>query len=180
MPVLELVKHDHPILRQKLDPFDFSNMPRNPNDIARDLADTMLGRGGIGLASNQVGMPYRAFVLWSSPIIPAFNPRITDYSTETVLLEEACLSFPGLTVTVRRPRSIRARYQLPNGEVVVRRYEGMTARAFQHELDHLDGKMFFASASRAKLEAAIRRANKAGHRYTFADLMGKKKFSEAV
>lgn len=180
MAVLELVSWDDPILREKIEPYDFSKSDQDPVQLARDLAETMLSRGGVGLAANQAGLRHRAFVLWGSPIIPVFNPRLTDASTDTVLLEEACLSFPGLTVTVRRPKAIRVRFQVPNGQVITRRFEGMTARAFQHEMDHLDGVLFFADASRPKLDAAIRKAKKSGYPYSYSELMGKRKHAEAV
>lgn len=173
--MLELVPSDHPLLRQRLAPFDFSTAPVDPAAMAGELADLLLRSGGVGLAANQAGLAHRFFVMWASPVLHVFNPRVTDSSTETVLLEEACLSFPHLTVTVRRPRAVRVRFQLSTGEFVVRRFEGMTARVFQHEMDHLDGKLFFERASRPKLEAAVRRAKKAGVAYTMQDLLGKKK-----
>lgn len=167
---LELVPPDHPLLRQKLEPFDFAS-GIDVAQLVRDLSDVMLTRGGVGLAANQVGLPHRVFTVWSSPVVAVFNPVITDSSTETVLLEEACLSFPGLVVSVKRPRAIRVRYQTVTGEYVARRFEGMTARTFQHELEHLDGQVFFARASRPKLEAAIKRARKGGHEYTMSGLL---------
>lgn len=180
MAVLELVPWDDPILREKIAPYDFSKSGHEDAiQLYRDLGETMLSKGGVGLAATQVGARVRAFVLWGSPIIPVFNPRITDASTDTVLLEEACLSFPGLVVTVRRPKAIRVRFQVPTGATMTRRFEGMTARAFQHEMDHLDGKLFFADASRPKLDAAIRKAKKAGHPYSYSELLGKKKHAEA-
>lgn len=170
---MQLVEPTHPVLRAKAEPFDFGKS--DATALARDMADLMLRGGGVGLAAPQVGLPYRVAVIWSHPVLPMFNPVITSTSEAHVLLEEACLSFPGLTLAVKRPKSVRVRFQLPSGEWIVRRFEGLTARVVQHEVDHLDGKLFFERASRAKLDAAIRRARKHGHDYTYAQLMGKRK-----
>jgi len=167
---LELVPWDHALLRTKLDPFDFTSDVDVPA-LVRDMSDVMIQRGGAGLAANQLGLPHRMFVIWSSPAVAIFNPTITDSSTETVLLEEACLSFPHLAITVRRPRAVRVRYQTAAGEMVVRRFEGLTARVFQHEFDHINGELFFRNAGRPKLEAAIKRAKKHGVNYTLSGLM---------
>lgn len=125
-----------------MDLFDFSNPPINPIDLARDLAECMLEYDGIGLAANQLGLPLRVFAIKSNPILVCFNPRIVDKTTETVKLEEGCLTFPKLLLKIERPKSIKCRYTLPNGLTETHTYTGMTARIFQHELDHLDGILF--------------------------------------
>lgn len=93
-------------------------------------------------------------------VIGVFNPRIVDTSEETVLLDEGCLSFPGLFVKIRRPKKIRARYTLPNGETVTQVFDGMTARIFQHELDHLDGVVYYTRANPIHLEKGKKLAKK--------------------
>lgn len=137
--ILQLVDSDDPILRQEIEPFDFSNPPVNPLDLVTDLAETMLANNGIGLSANQVGLPYCVFVMLADELIPCFNPRIIDVSQETIVMEEGCLSYPGLFVKVKRPRRIKVRFTEPNGETVTRVFDGMTARVFQHELSHLNG-----------------------------------------
>lgn len=158
--ILNLVAKDHPLLQTKLDTFDFDNPPTEPNQLARDLAETMLANNGIGLAANQCGLPYRVFVIKSNPILCCFNPRIVDVSTQEVYLEEGCLTFPGLFYKIKRPRKIKVRYTQPNGETVTQVYEGITARIFQHELDHLDGVLFSSRASLFHREQAERRVKK--------------------
>jgi peptide deformylase len=120
----------------------------------------MLASNGIGLSANQCGLPYRVFVMLGTEIIPCFNPRIVDASSETVVMEEGCLSYPGMFVKVKRPLRIKVRYTEPNGETVTRVFEGMTARIFQHELDHLDGVNYQQRANKIHLEQARKKKNK--------------------
>ncbi len=153
----ELVDCNDPVLREPTPQFDFTNPPVDPLDLVSDLAETMLTNGGVGIAANQCGLPYRVFVMNAAELIPCFNPRIVDSSSEEIYLEEGCLSYPELFVKVKRPRRIKVRYTEPNGNVVTRVFEGMTARVFQHELDHLDGLAHINRASRIHLDQARKR-----------------------
>jgi peptide deformylase len=102
----------------------------------------------------------RAFVIGnpSDPdnIIGVFNPMIVDYSEETVVYEEGCVSYPGIFLKIKRPRSVRVRYRNWEGEANTIRFDGYTARVFQHEYDHLNGITFHSRASRYHLEQARR------------------------
>lgn len=167
--LMELVSFDHPLLRKKLRPFDFEGELK-ATDLATQMAEVMRRHQGVGLAANQVGVDARVFLMWGSPIMACFNPRIVDYSEESVLLDEACLSFPGIIMKVRRARAIRARFATPDGNTITRKFEGMTARVFQHELQHLDGEFFFAKSSRPKIEAALKRAARDGYQYPMSIL----------
>jgi peptide deformylase len=122
------------------------------------LRDTMVANKGVGLAAPQLGIMTRVFVIGnpSEPesVIGVFNPIIVDYDQETVSYEEGCLSYPGLFVKVKRPRAIRVRYRGWNGEAGTTRYEGYTARVFQHEYDHLNGITYQSRANRYHLEQA--------------------------
>ena len=152
--ILQLIDCNDPLLKQEMEPFDFSNPPVNPLDLVTDLAETMLVSNGIGLSANQCGLPYRVFVMLGQELIPCFNPRIVDMSQETVILEEGCLSYPDFFVKVKRPRRIKVRYAEPNGNIVTQVFDGMTARVFQHELDHLNGINYQQRANRYHLEQA--------------------------
>lgn len=145
--ILTLVKKDDPILKEKLNNFDFDNPPVDPSELAVNLAETMIANKGIGLAANQVGLPYRVFAVVGNPVMVCFNPKIVDTSSDEVLLEEGCLTFPGLFMKIKRPSMIRARYTMANGETVTNKFIGMTARVFQHELDHLDGILYTSRAN---------------------------------
>jgi peptide deformylase len=152
--IQELVDKNDSILKREMKPFDFSNPPVDPVVLYNDLAETMIENGGIGLSANQVGLPYRFFVMRSEEIIGCFNPKIVDFSSEQVILEEGCLSYPNLYVKIKRPKIIKVRYTLPNGETVTRKFDGITARCFQHELDHLNGIVYTKRANKIHLEQA--------------------------
>lgn len=155
-----LVDKYDPILKQKTERFNFSNPQCDPVELAHKLTQTMLHHNGIGLASPQIGLPYRAFALRTSPILVCFNPLVVDVSSETVELEEGCLSFPNLILKITRPSMIKARFTLPNGETKTEKFIGMTARAFLHETDHLDGILFTQKVSNIELAIARKKAQK--------------------
>ena len=152
--VRPLVDKNNDILYQKTERFDFTNPPIDPLELAHILAQTMIVNNGIGLAAPQVGLPHRAFVMMGKSIFCCFNPIVVDTSSEQIYLEEGCLTFPGLIVKVKRPKMIRARYTEPNGQTVTKKFIGMTARVFQHELDHLNGILFTQRANSYHLEKA--------------------------
>lgn len=153
--VLELIKHDHPILKRELEEFDFKNPPTDPVELANNLIETMKANRGIGLAANQCGLPYRVFVLWSETPFVCFNPRVVDASNETNMLEEGCLSYPHLFVKIKRPSIVKVRFQDAFGEMHTEKFVGMTARAFQHEVDHMNGIHYHARANRIHLDRAL-------------------------
>jgi peptide deformylase len=122
------------------------------------MVNLMHEKTGIGLAANQVGLPYRVFSLRASPEnLVCFNPRIVNSSNETTILEEGCLTYPGLWVKIKRPKEVRVRFQLPNGDTRTETFKGLTARAFQHEMDHLNGILFYNRANKYHREIAFKR-----------------------
>jgi peptide deformylase len=151
---LNLCEADHPLMSTVLEDFDFKNPPVDPVELANSMIELMAAKRGLGLSANQCGLPHRVFVLWSEKPVACFNPRVVDETTETVLLEEGCLSFPHFVVKVKRPKSIKVRFQDAFGNMQTEKYTGMTARAFMHELDHLEGKTFHSRASRIHLDRA--------------------------
>lgn len=148
----QLVPSNHPLLKQKLEEFDFSNPPTDPIQLAHDLAETMLDNNGLGLSANQIGLPYRAFAIKAEKIIVCFNPKIVDYSEETIYLEEGCLSYPDLYIKVKRPQTIKIRYTEPNGNTLTTIFSGLTARVALHEFDHLEGITYLQRANRFHIE----------------------------
>lgn len=155
--ILKYVKPDSPLLKQKVDPFSFTSPPTDPAQLARDLYETLMSTSYIGLSAQQVGLPYRAFALRTVPGIVCFNPRVVDVSTEEIMLDEMCSSFPHLIVPVKRPKRIKVRYNEPSGEVKTATFDGMTARYFLHELDHLDGILYTEKANKMHVERAMRK-----------------------
>jgi peptide deformylase len=113
---------------------------------------------GLGIAANQVGFNLRVFAMRGTPEnFVCFNPRIVDKSKETISLEEGSLTYPGLMVKIKRPRHIKVRFQTPNGDVQTKTFTGMTARVFQHELDNLDGIVFYSKANRYHRDKAMKK-----------------------
>lgn len=155
--ILELVKNNNIILKQKVELFDFRNPLIDPTELSVNLYETLMSSNYIGLAAPQVGLPYRAFALRTQPGIVCFNPRIVDVSEEIVVLDEVCLSFPALTLPIKRPKKIKVRYAEPNGIVKTATFDGMTARYFLHELDHLDGILYTNKANKFHLDRALRK-----------------------
>lgn len=148
------------LLHAKLEPFNFENPPTDPIQLAIDLTETMLFHNGLGLAANQCGLPYRLCVIRSDPVIAMFNPKIVDWSDESNVLDEGCLSFPNMLVKVKRPNSIRIRYTQPNGETITKKFQGMTARIMCHEVAHLNGELFTHDLSPFNLRRLIEKHNK--------------------
>lgn len=169
--ILSLVDKNNDGLRQKMSKFDFLNPPTDPIQLVKDLSETMLANNGIGLAANQVGLNFNCFVIKANPIIACFNPTIVDQTTEKILLEEGCLTYPGFYVKVKRPTNIKVRYTEPNGNIVTKKFIGMTSRIFQHEIEHLNGEMFYKDCSRLAIEIAIRKAKKLGYIYKQSDFI---------
>jgi len=163
MTILPILTNDILKLTKPSQEWDFNNPPMDAVELARNLADTMLDSKGLGLAAIQVDIPYRVFVMrglvnekGALEIFCFFNPRIVMPSTEQVKLEEGCLSFPGLVVEIKRPRDVRFRFTLPNGETDTKLFTGMTARVIQHEMDHLDGLLFYNRANKYKRNKAFK------------------------
>lgn len=153
--IYNLVPSYHTLLSTKMERFRFDNPPMNPIELANNLIETMVHNKGIGLSANQCGLPYRCFVLHSEQPFVAFNPTIADSTTETVLLFEGCVTRPNLFLKVNRPKSIRVRFQNALGEWKTEKFTGMTARAFLHELDHLEGNDYTKRAHSVHLARAL-------------------------
>lgn len=153
----KLVPSTNPILTTKLEPFDFKNPPVDPIELANHLIQVMDKHNGIGLSANQLGMEHRVFVMRTEPRLVCFNPVITFESEDQSVLEEGCLTFPSLYVKIRRSTWIRTRFFDVNGELRTQKFAGITARCFQHELDHLDGVVYLNRASKLNLGRAKRK-----------------------
>ena len=153
----KLVPSNSEILNKPLETFDFSNPPEDPKKIAEILLEHVKEYKGIGLSANQIGLPYRVFILVGNPSMVCFNPRIVSSGNNVILTEEGCLTFPGLYVRIKRPEEVRVRYVDENGETQTRQLTGLTSRCFQHELDHLDGIDYTKRASKYHLDQAKRK-----------------------
>lgn len=115
-------------------------------DLVRDMFDSMASEGGVGLAAVQIGVLQRVLVIdlvEKGFVKGAFiNPHLIEASEEMQDGEEGCLSVPGLSAELRRPRHVKIGYQDLSGNKKTIEGEMLLARAFLHEMDHLDGKVF--------------------------------------
>lgn len=118
---------------------DFSHPTQN-SFLAEQMFSFMKKNDGIGLAAPQVGISRRLFVMEIGQVRRVcFNPEITGHSTDLTEYTEGCLSFPGEECKIKRPGTVSVRYQNTEGIWIAEQLQGLEARCFQHELDHLDG-----------------------------------------
>jgi peptide deformylase len=138
------------------------------DDLARlidDMVETMYAAPGIGLAATQIGIPLRVFVVDLSvgkangELIALVNPEFVEREGMQ-LEEEGCLSVPGFNATVLRPNRIVVKGRDREGSERTLEGKGLLARAFQHEMDHLDGKLFVDRLRGVKREMIVRKIQK--------------------
>ena len=153
------IKHDF-LHSTELEKFDFNNPQIDPVDLSQSMVKFMRKEMGYGLSANQVGIPLQMFVIEGEPAYAIFNPRITYFGEEEILLEEGCLSYPGFSLKIKRPRFMRARFQDPYGDFVTKQFDGITSRVFQHEYDHINGVDFTQKVSKMKRNMAIKKWKK--------------------
>ncbi len=138
-----IVQTPDPVLREVCAPVTAFDAALR--ELADDMLATMYDAPGRGLASPQVGLPVRLFVMdvaWKdgTPDPRVFvNPEIVGASEDLVTREEGCLSIPGRMSRVSRPAEVSLRWQDLDGQVREERFEGFAATCVQHEIDHLDG-----------------------------------------
>lgn len=143
--VLRIVKYPHPVLRHKSKPL--RRVDGELKNIIREMFDLMYAEKGLGLAANQVDLPYRMFILnlegdpQKGEELVFLNPVISQRSGTTEA-EEGCLSFPEIFAPVKRSEKlVLSAYDLSGKEINLQ-LSGLFARAVQHEYDHLDGVLF--------------------------------------
>jgi peptide deformylase len=149
--ILPMYIFGQPVLRKETEEIttDYPNL----QELIKNMYETMLNADGVGLAAPQVGLSIRLFVVGLDVLsdeypeykdyLHAFiNPQIVETSEDTEVIEEGCLSIPGIHENVRRPKSVHVTYMDENLQQHDEWIEGYAARVFQHEYDHLDGKMF--------------------------------------
>ena len=146
--------------------------------LAQDMQETLSAENGVGLAANQVGSTQRVFVAeLPSKIGPSqryvlINPKITFLSKETETVEEGCLSFPGIYGPVERHLEAEVQGLDFNGKPVTLKGAGLLARAFQHEIDHLDGIVFIERMKMVQRLMLNRQLNELA-KHTKASLAGR-------
>ena len=152
MALLPILRFPDPRLRTLAIP-----VPEIDNGIRRlagDMAETMYEAPGIGLAATQVDVHKRLIVIDISEtrdqLLTLINPEILECSADTQMGEEGCLSVPGIYDKVERAERVTVRYLDLDGKVCLVEAEGLLAVCLQHEIDHLDGKVFVEHLSQLK------------------------------
>lgn len=163
---LSLVPENSDVLKVHSEPFDFANPIMDPNVLASEMHRLMKEEGGIGLAANQVGFAVAVLVMdINGDERTCFNPEILSSSLDDIVeMEEGCLSFPSLYFKVKRPAMVHIRYQTADARWYEEDLDGIMARCFQHELDHLEGICFVDKVSKLVLNMAKRRRAKHGRK----------------
>jgi len=145
---MKVIDYRDPQLKEKSEPFDFKNPPFDPFEFSQELIKFMYDNNAICLTAPQVGIPLRIFGMRGAPEnFVCFNPRIVMPSNDQIRLEEISITYPGLVIKVKRPQHCKVRFATPNGEIRTETYTGMTARAFQHCMDFLDGEIFYKNSN---------------------------------
>jgi len=132
--------------------------------IWQDMIDTMEAMPGVGLAAPQIGVSLRLAVVDASRerghVLRMANPELLQASPETKLGNEASPNLPGAAAKIRRAKTITVRFINRHGQVDRRELSGLWARSTLHQIDHLNGKMYFDNLSRVKREMLLKKAAK--------------------
>lgn len=139
--IRKILKYPNPILRKKCQ--EVREITEEIKNLAWDMVKTMERNKGIGLAASQIGELKRIIIaqIGKKPQI-FINPKIIKKSKESLLAQEGCLSFPGLFLKIKRAKEVEIEALNEEGKVGKIKTEGLPARIFQHEIDHLDGILF--------------------------------------
>ena len=167
---LKLIPPTDPRVQSAIAPYNDEMLKehdfKDRKELSNVMFDTMYKYGGLGLSANQVGLPFNMFVFGGHPQleqgvkVTCFNPMIVHKSEETVVMKEGCLTFPFVFLSITRPRKVVAKFEDEHGVLKEAHLDGMMSRIFQHEYDHMLGRLFTERASKMKLDMAYKRAEK--------------------
>lgn len=166
---LELVEFPHPALRRVSRAV--VRIDEELRDAVRQMFEIMYAEKGVGLAANQVSLPYRLFIVNiegrpdAGEELVFINPQLSK-PRGTAVQEEGCLSLPGVRMDVRRPAKVRVKAYSLSGELIDADLDGFLARVVQHEFDHIEGRLFTDRLSEASAIEASRALD--GFREIFA------------
>ena len=161
MPLLPILHYPDPRLHKVAAPV--AQVDDRIRQLVNDMAETMYAAPGIGLAATQVDVHERVLIIAISETrdqLQVFiNPEIDESSGE-IETEEGCLSVPGIYDKVRRADRVQVRALNTQGEIFTLQAEGLLAVCIQHEIDHLDGKVFVEYLSRLKQQRIVAKLRK--------------------
>jgi len=158
MSDLELLPLNHPML--KVPPNEFVDW-ENAEEFGDKIWKRQQSLGGIGLSANQVGLNARVFTMGAgAKKWIFFNPELVSHSDTVVMMEEGCLSAPGLMLRVKRPEKCTLSYQNENQEIVMEEFDGLWARVVLHEYDHMLGQNMLQRVGKLQLDRALKKVKK--------------------
>lgn len=158
--IMELIDSNDLVLRTKTQDYDESEIS-GLTDLINSMYETLHRNRGVGLAAPQVGVSRSLFVISIEGIDKTFiNPAVVSASDQMIMAEEGCLSLPGLRLRVNRPVALTATWLDEKGERQVSDLEGLWARAWLHEFDHLHGIMIDDRVSKLSLDMARKKLQK--------------------
>ena len=143
MELITIKSKNSKILKRQIPDFNFQeHSTQKIKEMVFSMRKIMEEQSGVGLSANQVGLDWRMFIASdNNKFYVIFNPRITKCSEEKSVLEEGCLSVPNTTLQISRPEVITLEAEDKKGKKIKIKAFGILARIFQHEIDHLDGKL---------------------------------------
>ena len=157
---MEIVTHPNEVLRQEAEKIE--EITEEVRDLADKMTETMFREDGIGLAAPQVGVGKKLIVVnLEDEFHIMINPEIAEKSEEEESMDEGCLSVPGVEAPVSRSKEVLVRGKNLDGEEVELEKEGLPARVFQHEVDHVNGLLFVDRLSEAERSLTLREYRKA-------------------
>ena len=162
MAVKNFLKWPDKRLRSKAN--EITEITEDINSIWDDMIDTMNAMPGIGLAAPQIGINLRLAVVDASKArdkpVKLANPEILQASLEYSETEEASPNLRGVSAKIKRPKKVTIRFLNKEGFIDRKDFTGLWATSIQHQIDHLNGKMFFDRLSKVKRDILIRKASK--------------------
>ena len=158
---LPLFDDKHPMLSMPIPEYKGTLPDPIIQNLISRLKMTMKLYGGLGLSTNQCGVFQRVFVIGSDQFqIACINPKVIGVSADLLKENEGCLSYPGLYLKIERPKTIQVEFTAENGEIKQMELDGLTARCFLHELDHMNGKKFVEHVGPVSLQMAKKKQDK--------------------
>lgn len=164
---MNLIKYPNDFLEREVKDVDLENPGFDPVELKKQMVEFMIANNGIGLSANQIGLDAKVFVMGDSVenSTMCINPTVLQYTQDTVIDVEGCLSFPNVFVKIKRPKEILARYWNESLEECTVKIEGYSAKCYLHELDHLLGITFKDRASKLKWDIAQKKTRKLEKQY---------------
>lgn len=140
---MELIPDDDPRLHTKCDYINLNKLDWDLHSTVSEMFEVMKAKRGVGLAAPQVGITKRFFIMsYDDKDWVCINPKILFSSKDEISLGEGCLSYPSTYMTIYRPREVKVEFRTLENRKVTKRLDGILARIFQHEYDHINGIVF--------------------------------------